>query len=333
MVNVGQVVVIVPNWNGAHLLRDCLDSLRGQTMTPGQTIVVDDGSTDDSVTILRSEYPEVTLIERQVNGGYCRAVNAGIRASSGEHVLLLNNDAEAEPNWLAELVRAMEADAGLGSCASKMIFRDDPTRINSAGVAFRVDGVARDIGYGQPDGPQFCEAREVFGACGGAAVYRRSALEDVGLFDEDFDAYAEDTDWAFRAQLLGYRCRYLPTAVVQHRGHASFGRESHRAVFNSSRNAIYLVVKNMPDRLLLKYGARITVAQLYQVAYFASRRRAWPSLCGKVAALANLGRTLEKRREIMRRRRVADEVLEARMARGLEHSIHFRRALPDARGR
>ena len=146
------VSVVVPNWNGEHLLRACLDSLRRQTLADIEVIVSDDGSTDCSVELMASVYPEVVTLRSCINRGFCEAANAGIRASRGEFVLLLNNDTEIDPRGVEELARAMQADGELGICAAKMVYYDDPTRINSAGHACRRDGVVVDIGRGEPDG-------------------------------------------------------------------------------------------------------------------------------------------------------------------------------------
>jgi len=197
--------VIVLNWDGAHLLPTCLESVRAQTLQDFGIIVADNGSTDGSLQLLADRYPEVRVIRFPGNMGFSIAVNAGIQASGGEFIALLNNDTELDPRYLEELVSAIRQDDQLGMCAPKMVYYDDPTIINSAGHACRPDGVVVDIGRGEPDGPWFGRPREVLGACAGAALYRRRMLEEIGLFDESFFISFEDADLDWRAQWAGWR--------------------------------------------------------------------------------------------------------------------------------
>lgn len=320
-----QVSVIIPNYNGRDFLPPCLDSLFCQIRPPDEIVVVDDASTDDSLVIVREKYPQVTLVTMPINGGFCRAANAGLRAAKGDLLALLNNDVEAHPAWLAELVAALEMHSHIGFCASKMLFYHQRDRVNSAGLFMRVDGVGRDIGYGQPDGASFAVMKEVFGASGGAAIYRKAMLDDIGLFDEDLVAYAEDLDLSFRAQLHGYRCLYVPAAVVYHRGSATYKRESPIAVYYGSRNMLTVILKNMPKNLLRRYWPYILAAQMYQVVYFTLRGCGVAAVRGKIDALRQLRTTLAKRRMIMRARRVSDDYIDALLEKGLQESIHFAR--------
>jgi len=314
-----RISVVIPNYNGREILPACLNALLCQTRPPDEIIVVDDASVDDSPALVCERYPQVTLIVMPVNRGFCRAANAGLRAAKGDLLALLNNDTEADPDWLAELVAALEAYPDIGFCASKMLFYDRRDWVNSAGLFMRVDGVGRDIGYGQPDGPEFATMREVFGASGGAAIYRRAMLNDIGLFDEDLVAYAEDLDLSFRAQLRGYRCLYVPAAVVYHRGSITYQRESPAAVYYGSRNMLTVILKNMPTALLRRYWLQLLAAQLYQVMYFSARGRGWPALLGKIHALRYLRSTLDKRRAVQQARRVSDVQIESILSRWGQH--------------
>ncbi len=305
-----RISVIIPSYNGAALLPACLDALLGQTLPADEVIVVDDGSSDGSCALVRARYPQVTLLALPANGGFCRAANAGLRAAGGELLALLNNDVEADAGWLAALTAALAAQPDVGSCASRMLFHDQRDRVSSAGLFVRVDGVARDIGHGEPDGPRFAAPALVFGASAGAALYRRALLADVGLFDEDLVAYAEDVDLAFRAQWRGWRCLYVPPAVAYHRVGATYGAASAAAAYYGSRNALVVVCKNMPDRVLRRHWSAIVAAQAYQVAYLTARGHGWPALRGKLDALRMLKRTREKRRAIQETRRATDAEIE-----------------------
>ncbi len=318
-----RISVIIPNYNGRNILPACLDAILRQTRPPDEIIVVDDASTDDSPALVRQKYPQVNLVTLPVNGGFCRAANAGLRTATGDWLALLNNDTEAHPAWLAEMVAALEAHPDISFCASKILFHDRRNIVNSAGLFMRVDGVGRDIGYGCPDGPEFAIVRGVFGASGGAAIYSRAMLDDIGLFDEDLVAYGEDLDLSFRAQLRGYRCLYVPTAVVYHHGGATYKRNSATAVYYGSRNMLMVILKNMPSVLLRRYWPRMLAAQLYQVVYFTFKGLGWASVRGKMDALRRLRMILAKRKEIMQARRVSDDYIDSLLQRGLQHSIHF----------
>ena len=308
------ISVIVPNYNGAALLPACLEALAAQTLPAGEIIVVDDGSTDGSRDLVRTRFPQVRLVALPDNGGFCRAANAGLRAARGQLLALLNNDAEAAPGWLAALADALALHPEAGACASKMLFRDQPARLNSAGLFLRFDGMARDIGYDQPDGPEFSAPAMVFGASGGAALYRRALLEDVGLFDEGLVAYSEDVDLAFRAQWRGWRCLYVPSAVVYHRVGATYGRESAGAAYYRSRNTLIVLLKNMPARVLWRYWPAILAAQAYQVGYLATRGQGWAALHGKWDALRELRGVWARRRETLGARRVPEWQVEAALS-------------------
>lgn len=313
------VSVVIPNYNGVKLLQPCLDSLLAQSRPVDEIIVVDDASSDGSAEFVRQHYPAVNVTTRSYNGGFCASANDGLRQGSGDLVALLNNDTEVDPGWIANTLAFMDANPTVGFCASKMLFFSRRDRINSAGLFLRNDGVGRDIGYGQPDGPEFARPCIVFGASGGAAVFRRAMLDDVGLFDEDLVAYAEDLDLSFRAQLRGWQCMYVPTAIVYHRGGATYQTDSPAKVYFSSRNMLVVLLKNMPGSLLRRYWPVMLAAQVYQVLYYIGRRRGWPAIRGKWAALRAMGETLAKRRAIQAGRRVSDALVAAALSPSLKH--------------
>lgn len=313
------ISVVIPNFNGARWLRTCLDSLLRQTRAADEIVVVDDASADDSVAFVHQYYPQVKLIKRETNGGFCKTANDGLRVARGDLIALLNNDTECDSRWLAELIVAMEANPKIGIGASKLLCFDQRNRVNSAGLFLRVDGVGRDIGFDQPDGDEFSRARFVFGASGGAVIYRRELLEEIGLFDEDFYAYAEDLDLSFRAQLRGWSCLFVPRAIVYHRVGATYATESAIKVYHSSRNMLTVLIKNLPARLWRKYFPLLLAAQIYQVIYFSTRGRGVPALRGKIDALRALRRTLAKRRQIQRDARVSDAQIEAMLSSWQEH--------------
>jgi GT2 family glycosyltransferase len=298
--------VIVPTWNGAHLLPECLDSLQRQSYARLEVIVADGASTDATPDLMVERYPAVRLLRLRRNRGFTGNVNAGIRAARGEIVLLLNNDAQAEPEWVANAVRTLCEQPKLGSVASRVLYRDG--RINSAGDLLGRDGTPRQRGNGQPDSAAWNEPVDVFGAMGGAAAYRQVMLADVGLLDEALFMYLEDVDLAFRAQLRGWGCRYEPRAVVYHRGGASGGGTLES--FWNGRNLIRVLVKNVPYGLLPKVlpaavGQQILRARVALAAWRGAEARA--TLRGQLVGLLELPRHLADRSAVQRTRRVSDD--------------------------
>ena len=302
--------VVVPSLNGANLLPECLDSLAAQTYAPLEVIVADGASTDGTQALLE-RYPAVRLLRLQRNRGFSGNVNAGLRAARGEVLCLLNNDAQADADWVAACVEALEGRPGLGSVASKVLFSDRRT-LNSAGDVLCRNGSARQRGVSQPDGPAWNTPGPVFGAMGGAAAYRRAMLADVGLFDEVFFMYLEDVDLAFRAQLRGWSCWYEPAARAYHRGSATGGGPL--ASFYNERNLIRLLAKDLPSGLLRSMLPGIV---RYQLARSGAAIQAWrgvaarATLRGQLMGLAELPFHLAARPAVQRRRRLDDAAVYA----------------------
>jgi GT2 family glycosyltransferase len=301
--------VIVPTLNGAHLLPDCLDSLVGQSYANLEVIVADGASTDATQALIEGAYPGVRLLRLQRNRGFAGNVNAGLRVAQGEVLCLLNNDAQAEPDWVATCVETLSGGgqaSSIGSLASKVLFADRRT-INSAGDLVGRDGAARQRGAGLPDGPMWDAPGPVFGAMGGAAAYRRAMLADVGFFDEAFFMYLEDVDLAFRAQLRGWSCHYEPRARVYHLGSATGGGVL--ASFSNGRNSIRLIAKNFPARLvvhLLKGLVRNQATRASQALAAWRGAAARATLRGQLVGLAGLPGHLAARAPVQRRRRLSD---------------------------
>jgi GT2 family glycosyltransferase len=253
------VDVVIPTWNGERLLAACLDALRRQTLAPGRVIVVDNGSTDGSRAVVEAAGAEWLALGE--NRGFPAAVNAGIAASDAPLVALLNNDAEPEPGWLEALVAAAEADPSISLFASRMRFAGSGL-LNAAGDAFDVRGRGGyNRGLGESDGARFDEPRLVFGACAGAAMYRRTLFADIGLFDERFFLSWEDVDLDLRAALAGHRCLYVPGAVVHHRQGASSGPDR---VALERRNKAWLAHKGLPLPLLALFLVLMPVREAYE---------------------------------------------------------------------
>lgn len=246
-----RVSVVIPNWNGLLHLPECLEALAAQTFTSFEVVVVDNASTDGSQEWLRRHHPAVRLIQRPDNGGFSRAVNAGIRATRSEYVALLNNDTAVDPAWLTELVTALDARPGYDLATCKMILYYQPSRLNAAGDVYLIArAVGKNRGLNEPVW-RYNTVERVLGACAGAALYRRRLFQEVGLFDEDFFLMSEDTDFNLRCLIAGKRCLYVPTARVRHKYQASITTRPERAMaLLASRNEAMVAAKDLPAVLL-----------------------------------------------------------------------------------
>lgn len=238
------VTVIIPNYNGIQYLGDCLDSLKQQTME-ADIIVVDNASTDGSADIV-SNYKDVRLIALSDNFGFCRAVNEGIAVTKTKYLILLNNDTKATPTFVEELYKVIDAHPDTFSVASKMIQMNAPDRIDSAGDLYCALGWAFSLGKDMKK-TRYERESVIFSACGGAAIYRKEYLDQVGYFDELHFSYLEDVDVGYRARIMGYVNRYAPKAVVYHAGSGTTGsRYNPFKVRLAARNSWYVIYKNMP---------------------------------------------------------------------------------------
>ena len=307
--------VIVVNWNAKGLLEKCLASLVSQLEQPDEVLVVDNGSTDGSTDLVRRRYPRVQMLALADNVGFARANNLGIQSARGDYIALLNNDAEADPSWLGEMIAVLRANQGVGFCASKMLLWGQPSVADACGDFYTAEGVAGKIGHMLP-AQSYDRPRQVFGASAGAAMYRREMLDDIGLFDEDFFMVHEDTDLSFRAQLGGYKCLYVPTATVYHRLSATIGRESDIHTYYGKRNIEFVYLKNMPTPLLLKFWALHVATELLLGAILMKRGKGRPYLIAKRDALRMMPRMLEKRKAIQRAARASPKEIDRILEKG-----------------
>jgi len=292
------ISAIVVNFNGAGVLSDCLRSLCEQTYPDLEVIVVDNASTDGSEAIVADFAPRVRLFRNGSNTGYGGGINAGIAVSGGDAILALNNDIILDPDCVAHLARALDSDERLGMCAPKMLLPDG--RLNSTGLCVSRSGAAWDRDMGIEDSGHENSAEEVLGPCGGAALYRREMLEQVGSFDESFFLYMEDVDLAVRARLAGWRCRYIPQATLVHLSGATVGRNSDMAVYYGNRNIIWYVFKDFPARLLMTSFPWILGRNLGVLAYYTLQGRGRLAVRAKIDAIAGLGHVIRERRKVIR---------------------------------
>ncbi len=305
------VSVVIPNYNKQDLLERCLNSLYKQKIDFNfEVIVVDNASVDQSVAMVKSKFPAVKVLEMDKNYLFARACNEGIKAAKGKYIALLNNDTEVDPGWISSLKLALDEDQTAGFCASRVFFESDRIMIDSAGDSYTIAGTPRKIGHLVRDPNAFSEKRYVFGASASSSIYRRELFDMVGLFDEELFFGHEDVDLSFRAQLKGFKCLYVPEAVVYHKVSATIGKTSKDYMYLSQRNIEYVFYKNMPTRLLLKYLPLHIIFNFGALVYSIRKWRLFSFLRAKAAFLCRFDKVLSKRREVQSRRIVKDSYID-----------------------
>lgn len=324
-----QVSIIILNWNGKPLLKDCLDSLRNQGFRDFEAVVVDNGSSDGSAAYLREAYPWVRLVALQENTGFAGGNNRAFAECSGRFIVTLNNDTKLEPDFLAAMVAAAEADPCIGMVAAKMLNFYQPGRIDSVGVRVTASGMGQNIGVGEQDRGQYDAPLDVFGPCAGAALYRREMLEQVGFFDPAFFAYYEDLDLAWRGRLAGWRAVTAPNAVVYHVHSATSGKMSPFTVYQVQRNKWFVLLKDWPAALLLKYSPLIFLFDLAGFLLAMLRGRGGAAVRARLSVLRELPRLLSERRQVQKGRCLTTTEIKGLFSRAEGALSTFRRKMWD----
>ena len=313
---VDSVAVIVVNYNSGEHLRTCVRSIAAQTLAPTRVVVVDNGSSDDSLFGVDCLGVHVDVIRSQRNLGFAAANNLAVRhVSDCRYVALVNADAYVVPTWLERLLDAARCYPECRFFASQLVSAADPTKWDGTGDVYHTSGRAWRRDWGQiikADGPS---ATPILGACAAAALYSREAFLAVDGFDEDYFCFYEDVDLSFRLQLAGHRGRYVPEAIARHVGSAMTVRRSDLSVYYAHRNLVWTYVKNMPGPLFWLYLPQHLAVNLGTMAWFTLRGRGRVIFRAKRDALTGLARTWRKRRLIQSRRRVTVRYIGALLAR------------------
>ena len=297
-----KVTVLIVNWNGEHFLERCLTALLAQTVTPYEIILVDNASTDGSLEIAR-RFLSVRLLAQNSNTGFARGNNLAINAAAAgsEWIALLNPDAFPEPRWLEECLLSAQRNPQFDFFGSKLLNAADPTVLDGTGDAYHVSGLVWRTAHGIPASVLGEYECEVFSPCAAAALYRRSALLEVGGFDEDFFCYVEDVDLGFRLRLAGHRCLYVPKSVVHHVGSGTTGgQNSDFSVYHGHRNLVWTFVKDMPGLLFWLLLPLHLVLNLASIIWFAFRGQGRVILRAKRDALLGLPKMWRKRQQIQK---------------------------------
>ena len=304
--------VVIPHWNGKKFLKTCLDALDRQTYPNIEIIIADNASEDGSQAFIQAHYPHIKIVQLPENRGFTGACNAGMQEAQGDYVSLLNNDTEVDENWVTSIVSAFDRYPEAGIVASKMLLFDKRDHIHTTGDYFTVDGKPGNRGVWQRDEGQYDTEEFVFSACGGSSVYRKTMLNKIGLLDDDFFFSLEDIDLGWRAQLTGWKCLYVPSAIVYHHLAATGGGVT--ASYYDGRNLIYVLIKNYPAQLWRKYGWRIFKSQMRNAIDAIKSWRgqaARARLRGMLAGLLGGFRMWRKRRTIQQMRTVSIDYLES----------------------
>ena len=263
-----KVTIVIPNYNGKHFMEPCLSSLSEQTYKDFHILVVDNASSDGSIEYMEENYPDIELIKLQKNYGFSKAVNIGIQHSRTPYVILLNNDTTVDTRYVEEMVKAIEKSPKIFSVSSKMIQMYHPELIDSAGDLYTLSGWGVCRGCGRPVS-NYTKYDEIFTACAGAAIYRRSVFDEIGYFDENHFAYLEDIDIGYRARIYGYYNMYCPTALVYHVGSGTSGSKYNSfKVKLAARNNLYLNYKNMPALQLVLNFIPLAIGYFVKYLFF-----------------------------------------------------------------
>ena len=309
------ISIVIPNYNGYKHLSGCFNTIRKQTFRDYKIILVDNASTDESVIFIEKNYPQTHIIKLNYNSGFAKAVNIGIKESLSDndikYILLLNNDVECHPNFIEELLKGFKT-MEIGSVACKMLNFYDRKIIDDTGDFVKLKNHPFTRGQGEEDSGQYDKPEFIFGACTGAALYRREVFEKIGLFDEDFFAYYEDVDISFRMQIYGFKCYYNPKSICFHKRGATTGKEPSFYIYLLEKNIVTLRIKNYPISILIKYNIYFIIARVWRLlkyiregsySYFIS------GLKGYLKGLIDTPKSIRKRMKIQKSRKVTNDYM------------------------
>lgn len=323
-----KVVVVIPHWNGRKYLGKCLDSLLIQRLK-SEILVVDNGSTDGSLKILDTKYPNVIVIPQTKNLGFAGGVNVGIKQAmfdGAKYIALLNNDAVADSHWLECLVNELEVHPKVGITTCKLLTADG-SKLDSTGDMYTTWGLPYPRGRDELVSNKYDSLTTIFAASGGASLYRVSMLKEIGLFDEDFFAYYEDVDLSFRAQLAGWKISYTPTALAYHQIGATSSKLKGFTIYHARKNLPWLLWKNVPTSLLIKVLPRFLFVYVSFMVSAIIHKQPGPAIRGFCRMLILLPKKSWQRRRIQRARKVKDSYIWSMMVHNLPPNAHKLRSI------
>ena len=299
------VTVVIVNWNSGKLLAQCLRHLAAQTVRPKNIVVVDNCSSDESISLVE-KIEGVDILRMHSNLGFAAANNYLLKQCDTEFIALLNPDAFPAKDWLEKLLAAAEQFPQAASFGSRQVRHEDTKVLDGIGDSYHISGLVWRMGYGAPNQEHCIEPYEIFSPCAAAALYRTSILQELGGFDDDFFCYVEDVDMGFRLRLAGHTCYCIPEAVVRHVGSATTGGSgSDFSVYFGHRNLVWAYVKNMPGLLFWLLLPLHLALNLLTIAIFARRGQGKLILRAKRDSLYGLPQAWAKRK-LIQSTRVAD---------------------------
>lgn len=305
-----KVAIIVVSWNGIDDLPACLSSLQLQTI-PAEIIVVDNGSVDGSVEFITDKFSEVTLLPQSKNYGFTGGVNIGMEyalKNNFEYIALFNNDAIADKHWLQHLVTTLEKDKGLGIATCKLT-TIDKSHLDSTGDVYTSWGLPFPRGRGEAFNGKYDNNTEIFGASGGASLYRVEMLREIGLMDDKYFAYYEDVDISFRAQLAGWKVVFAPKSIAYHKIGGTSSKIKGFTTYQTMKNLPMVLWKNVPRGLFFTIAPRFTLAYILFAGRALIDGRGLPALKGLLVFIKNFPYILHQRHTIQRSRKVSNEYI------------------------
>lgn len=302
------VSIIIVNYNGKHLLKECIQSILNQSYPSIEIILIDNASQDGSVELVAALFHDVKVVKLQTNTGFSGGNLEGLKYATGDYIMLINNDVVVDKDCISNLTASMEKHPDVGIGAAKILVYGKDS-IDSAG-----DGFSTSLkGFKRGEGLQsnnYDKEEYIFGACAGTAIYRRSMIDEIGFFDDDFFLIHEDTDLNFRAQLGGWKVLYIPSAVVYHKVRSTIGNMSDTAVYYSLRNSELVRIKNIPSWIFLRCFPAFILGVILDFLYFSIKhRKAGIYLKAKIDAMRLLPKMLKKRKLIMSKKMVANKYI------------------------
>ena len=308
--------IIIVNWNSGDWLKKCLQGVAEQTLIPDRVLLVDNGSTDSSLAGVEDVLPCLEIIHNADNLGFAAANNIALERIDSCWTVLLNPDAVPEPDWLEKLIKVAEEHPDFDSFTCKMLDAANHERLDGTGDAYHTSGHAWRHGYGLDSNIGNESATECFSPCAAAAMYHTDILKQVGGFDERFFCYFEDVDLGFRLRLMGYRCLYVPQAIVAHAGSATTAKRSDFSVYYGHRNMVWTYVKNMPWPLFWFYLPQHILVNIVSIFVLALRGQGRVALRAKYDAIREIRPVLQDRRVVQKNRRVRVMDLRDSMTKG-----------------
>ncbi len=308
-----KVSILIVNWNGKHHLEKCLPSLMQIDYTNAEIILVDNGSTDGSLEYISQNFPSVKIIKEETNTGFVGGNNDGINYATGDYVLFLNNDTRVEPDFLSKLVRALDEDQLIAGVQSKVVSIDDPNRYDSVGAFLTNTGFLYHYGYLQRVNPKFEQRIKLYTAKGACMLFRKSIINEVGLFDPDFFAYFEETDFCHRVLLKGFRIEYIPESVIHHKiGGTSNAMNNAFIQFHSFKNRINSHLKNLGTIEMVKIlPLHLILCEMAAIVFlFRGRADLFKALNKSIYwNIQNFSQTMAKRKKVQAMRKISDREL------------------------